>query len=303
MAITLLVVSLAIFAVTEILPGDVAEMMLGIEATPERLEIIREKLDLNRPWAERYLDWIGHAVTGDLGESYVIQKPITDIVPRRLNNSLMLAVFALLFGIPTAIAAGIWAGVRSNRLFDRVMSTIGVIGISLPEFVTGILLIFIFSSTFNLLPPSSIMLPGETPLSRPEILIMPAMTLTTVLFGYIMRMTRASVIEVMETPYVRTAVLKGLPMRTVIRRHVLPNAMLPTISIIAMNFGWMLGGLIITEAVFAYPGLGLMLLVAIQQRDVPLLEALSLIIAGAYIMSNLVADLSYAALDPRIRLA
>lgn len=131
---------------------------------------------------------------------------------------------------------------------------------------------------------------------------MPALTLTVVLFGYIMRMTRASVIEVMQTSYVRTAVLKGLPMRTVIRRHVLPNSMLPTISIIAMNFGWMLGGLIIVETVFAYPGIGLMLYQAIQNRDVPLLEALSLLIAGTYALSNLVADLSYAALDPRIRL-
>ncbi len=303
MAVTLLVVSMAIFAVLEILPGDVASMMLKQDATPERLEALREELNLNRPWAERYVDWVGSALTGDLGESYVIKQPITDLIPRRLNNSLALAMFALVFGIPLAIAAGIWAGVRPNSIFDRFMSIFGIIGISLPEFVTGVMLIFVLSSTLRLLPPSSIMLPGETPFSRPEILIMPAMTLTFVLFGYIMRMTRASVIEVMETPYVRTAVLKGLPMRTVIRRHVLPNAMLPTISIIAMNFGWMLGGLIIVEAVFAYPGLGLMLLQAIQQRDLPLLEALSLLIAGTYAMSNLVADISYAAIDPRIRLS
>ncbi len=303
MAVTLLVVSAAIFVVTEVLPGDVANMMLKQDATPERLEALRVELDLNRPAVERYFSWIGNALTGDLGESYVIKRPITEIVPRRLNHSLMLAVFALVFGIPTAVAAGVWAGVRPNRAFDRVMSVIGVVGISLPEFVTGVLLILLLSSTLHLLPPSSIMLPGESPLTRPEILVMPALTLTVVLFGYIMRMTRASVIEVMQTPYVRTAVLKGLPMRMVIRRHVLPNAMLPTISIIAMNFGWMLGGLIIVEAVFAYPGLGLMLLQAIQKRDVPLLEALSLLVAGTYALSNLIADMSYAALDPRIRLS
>ncbi len=303
MAVTLLVVSAAIFIVTEVLPGDVANMMLKQDATPERLEALRVELDLNRPAVERYFSWIGNALTGDLGESYVIKRPIMEIVPRRLNHSLMLAVFALVFGIPTAVAAGVWAGVRPNRAFDRVMSVIGVVGISLPEFVTGVLLILLLSSTLHLLPPSSIMLPGESPLTRPEILVMPALTLTVVLFGYIMRMTRASVIEVMQTPYVRTAVLKGLPMRMVIRRHVLPNAMLPTISIIAMNFGWMLGGLIIVEAVFAYPGLGLMLLQAIQNRDVPLLEALSLLVAGTYALSNLIADMSYAALDPRIRLS
>ena len=303
MAVTLFVVSAAIFVVTEVLPGDVATVMLKQDATPERLEALREELNLNRPAVERYLTWVGNALTGDLGESYVIKRPIMEIVPRRLNHSLMLALFALVFGIPAAVAAGVWAGVRPNGPFDRVMSIVGVVGISLPEFVTGVLLILLFSSTLNLLPPSSIMFAGETPLTRPEILIMPALTLTVVLFGYIMRMTRASVMEVMQTPYVRTAVLKGLPMRTVVRRHVLPNAMLPTISIIAMNFGWMLGGLIIVEAVFAYPGLGLMLYQAIQNRDVPLLEALSLLIAGTYALSNLIADLSYAALDPRIRLS
>ena len=306
MAVTLFVVSVAIFVVTEVLPGDVATVMLKQDATPERLEALRVELDLNRPAVERYFSWVGNALTGDLGESYVIKQPIMDIVPRRLNHSLMLALFALVFGIPAAVAAGVWAGVRPNGLFDRVMSVFGVVGISLPEFVTGVLLILLLASgPFGLprfLPPSSIMFAGETPLTRPEILIMPALTLTVVLFGYIMRMTRASVIEVMQTPYVRTAVLKGLPMRTVIRRHVLPNSMLPTISIIAMNFGWMLGGLIIVEAVFAYPGIGLMLYQAIQNRDVPLLEALSLLIAGTYALSNLVADLSYAALDPRIRL-
>ena len=147
------------------------------------------------------------------------------------------------------------------------------------------------------------MMPGETPLSRPEILIMPAITLTGVLFAYIMRMTRANVIEVMQSQYVRTAVLKGIPLRRVILRHVLPNAMLPTITIIAQNFGWMLGGLIIVENVFAYPGLGQMLLIAMRTQDVPLLEALALLVTTAYVFSNLAADLIYAALDPRIRLS
>ena len=176
-------------------------------------------------------------------------------------------------------------------------------GISLPEFVTGVLLMLLLASTLHWLPPSSIMMPGETPLTRPQILVMPALTLTGVLFAYIMRMTRANVMEVMESHYVRTAILKGMPMRRVILRHVLPNSMIPTITIIAMNFGWMLGGLIIVENVFSYPGLGQMLLTAINTQDVPLLEALALLIAATYAFSNLLADLSYAALDPRIRLS
>ena len=300
--ITLLVVSLAIFTITEILPGDVAQMILKQDATPERLALVREELDLNRPAHERYLGWIGGVVRGDWGVSYAVNRPISEILPRRIRHSLTLAGFALLFGIPLAVAAGIWAGVRPNQLGDRILSVTSLAGISLPEFVTGVLLILVFSSTLHLLPSSSVMLPGESPFTRPEILVLPALTLTVVLFAYIMRMTRANVIEVMRSPYVRTAILKGLPMRRVIYRHVLPNSMLPTITIIAQNFGWMLGGLIIVENVFAYPGLGQMLLFSIQKRDVPLLEALSLIIAATYALSNLVADLSYGALDPRIRL-
>ena len=301
--VTLLVVSAAIFVVTEVLPGDVAQMMLKQDATPERLASLRAELGLDRPAPERYLDWISGAVRLDFGDSYVQKQPISEILPRRIRHSLILAVFALVLGVPVAVAAGVWAGVRPDTLWDRVVSTTGLVGISLPEFVTGVMLMLFFASTLHWLPPSSHIVSGTTPLTRPEILVMPALTLTTVLFAYIMRMTRANVIEVMQTPYVRTAVLKGLPMRSVILRHVLPNAMLPTITIIATNFGWMLGGLIIVENVFSYPGLGQMLLRSIQTRDVPLLEALALLIAATYAVSNLVADLAYTALNPRIRYA
>ena len=301
--VTLLVVSGVIFVVTEVLPGDVAQMILRQEATEERLAKVRAELNLDRPAHVRYLSWIGGVVRGDFGESYVQKRPISDIVPRRIGHSLVLALFALVLGVPVAVAAGVWAGVRPDTLWDRIVSTTGLVGISLPEFVTGVMLMLVLASTLHWLPPSSHIISGTTPLTRPEILVMPALTLTGVLFAYIMRMTRANVMEVMQTPYVRTAVLKGLPMRLVILRHVLPNAMLPTITIIATNFGWMLGGLIIVENVFSYPGLGQLLLRSIQTRDVPLLEALALLIAATYAFSNLVADLAYAALNPRIRYA
>ena len=301
--VTLLVVSGAIFVVTEILPGDVAQMMLKKEATEERLAALRAELNLDRPAHVRYLSWIGGVVRGDFGDSYVQKQPISEILPRRIGHSLVLALFALVLGVPVAVAAGVWAGVRPDTLWDRVVSTVGLVGISLPEFVTGVMLMLVLASTLHWLPPSSHIIAGTTPWTRPEILVMPALTLMGVLFAYIMRMTRANVMEVMQTPYVRTAVLKGLPMRRVILRHVLPNAMLPTITIIATNFGWMLGGLIIVENVFSYPGLGQLLLRSIQTRDVPLLEALSLLIAATYAFSNLVADLAYAALNPRIRYA
>jgi len=301
--ITLLVVSLAIFIITEVLPGDVATMMLGKDATEASLARIREDLGLNRPAHVRYLEWIGDVVRGDLGNSLYMGESITEIVGRRLRHSAILAVFAFLVGTPLAVAAGIWAGVRSNTKLDRLVSMTGLVGISVPQFVTGLLLILLLSSTLHLLPSSSIILPGTTPLTRPQILIMPTLTITAVLFAYIMRMTRANVIEVMQMDYVRTAILKGLPMRRVILRHVLPNAMLPTITVITVNFGWMLGGLIIVENVFAYPGIGQLMLWSINTRDLPLLEVVTLVMAATYAISNLVADLSYAALDPRVRLA
>ena len=301
MVITLLVVSLAVFLVTEVLPGDVAQMMLGQEATEANLEKIQQDLDLDRPAPERYLSWIGGVVQGDWGMSYVQKQPISEILGRRITHSLTLALCALLVGIPLAIAAGVWAGMRADTMADRLMTVISLVGISLPEFVTGVVFILLFASVLGWLPASSLVLPGTTPLSRPEILILPAMTLTVVLFAYIMRMTRANVIEVMQSSYLRTAILKGLSTRRVIFRHVLPNAMLPTITIIATSFGWMLGGLIIVEAVFAYPGLGQLLLKSIQNRDIPLLQALALLITTTCMLSNLAADLSYAVLDPRIR--
>ncbi len=301
--LTLLVVSVAIFTVTEILPGDVAWHILGQGATEENLAAVRERLNLNRPAHIRYLDWIGSALQGDLGDSYIQNRPVVDVVKTRVFNSAVLAAFAFLVAVPAAVVTGVWAGVRSNSLGDQLASTISLVGLSLPEFVTGVLLIVVFASTLHWLPSSSILLPGTNPLTRPPILIFPTLTLTGVLFAYIMRMTRANVIEVMQANYVRTAVLKGLPMRRIIFKHVIPNAMLPTISVIAVNIGWMFGGLIIVENVFAYPGIGSLLLISIQSRDVPLLQALALLIAVTYSLSNLTADLSYGLLNPRIRVS
>lgn len=299
--VTLAVVSVAIFGVTEVLPGDVATQILGQGATEQNVRVIRERLNLDLPAPVRYLDWVGGIVRGDLGDSLVQQRPIRDMLATRIFNSLILASFTFLIAIPLAVVAGIWAGVHRNSLGDRLVSVTSLVAISLPEFVTGVLLIVIFSSTLGWLPSSSLVEPGTSPLTRPIILIMPAITLTGVLFAYIMRMTRANVIEELEANYVRSAILKGLPMSRVIVRHVVPNAMLPSISVIMMNVGWLLGGLIIVENVFSYPGIGRLLLTSIQQRDVPLLQAITLLIAAVYAGSNLVADLAYAWLNPRIR--
>ncbi|MBG92528.1 MAG: peptide ABC transporter permease [Chloroflexi bacterium] len=301
--LTLVVVSLAIFGVTEVLPGDVAEAVLGKSRTPGALETLREQMGLDQPPWKRYLNWVGGVFQGDLGTSLVQDRPVTEILKSRLQNSLVLAIAAFCIAVPSAILVGVWAGVRRGSVGDHTVSVLSLVAISLPEFVTGFILIVILSSTLGWLPSSSIVLPGTSPLARPEILIMPVLTMTAVLFGYIMRMTRANIIEALETNYVRTAILKGLPRWQVIWRHAVPNAMLPTISVVSINVGWMLGGLIIVESVFGYPGLGLTLINAINRRDLPVLQAVALLVAGTYAVSNLVADLMYVWLNPRIRIS
>ena len=247
--------------------------------------------------------WQWGLLGGDLGVSPRSGVSIASMVRKSLPNSAILALIAFFVAVPTSLAAGIWVGIRPDTKLDRLLSQGSLLTISVPEFVTGILLILLFSSWLGWLPSSSIMLPGESVWSRPEVLVLPILTITGALFAYILRMARANVIEVMNSHYVRTAILKGLPMRRVVIRHVLPNAMLPTITVIANNVGWMFGGLIIVESVFAYPGVGRLLLAAINTRDVRLLQSTALVIASVYAFSNLAADLLYGALNPRIRLA
>ena len=247
--------------------------------------------------------WRWGLLGGNLGVSPRSGVSITSMIKRNLPNSAILAVTAFLVAVPTSLAAGVWVGIRPDTLVDRWLSQGSLLTISLPEFVTGVLLILVFSSMLGWLPSSSIMMPGESVWSRPEVMVLPILVITGALFAYIMRMARANVIEVMESDYVRTAILKGLPMRRVVIRHVLPNAMLPTITVIANNVGYMFGGLIIVERVFAYPGIGGLLLTAIETRDVRLLQSAALVIAGVYAFSNLTADLLYGILNPRIKLA
>ena len=247
--------------------------------------------------------WQWGLLGGDLGVSPRSGVSIFKMVKTGLRNSAILAVVAFLVAVPTSLAAGVWVGVHPDTKLDRLLSQGSLLTISLPEFVTGILLILIFSSWLEWLPSSSIMLPGEAIWSRPEVLVLPILTITGALFAYILRMARSNVIEVMNSEYVRTAILKGLPMHRVVIRHVLPNALLPTITVIANNVGWMFGGLIIVESIFAYPGVGRLLLAAIDTRDIRLLQSTALSIASVYAFSNLAADLLYGALNPRIRVA
>ncbi len=301
--VTLLAVSIAIFTLIELVPGDAAQVMLGQQATPDNLRNLRAQMGLDRPPHVRYFDWITGAARGDLGESAKSRAPISSIMGGRLANSALLAGLAFLIAVPLGLTIGVWVGTRADTKMDRFLTMGGLVTISLPEFVTGVVLILILSSTLKWLPSSSIMMPGESILGNPQVLIMPVLTVTGALFAYILRMARANVIEVMGSNYVRTAILKGLPMRTVIIRHVIPNALLPTITVIANNVGWMFGGLIIIENLFSYPGMGSLLISAINTRDIPLLQSTAMVIASVYAFSNLAADLAYGTLNPRVRLA
>lgn len=301
--VTLLAVSIAIFTLIELVPGDAAQVMLGQQATPDNLRNLRAQMGLDRPPHIRYFDWITGAARGDLGESAKSRASISGIIGGRLANSALLAGLAFLIAVPLGLTIGVWVGTRADTKMDRFLTMGGLVTISLPEFVTGVVLILILSSTLKWLPSSSIMMPGESILGNPQVLIMPVLTVTGALFAYILRMARANVIEVMGSNYVRTAILKGLPMRTVIVRHAIPNALLPTITVIANNVGWMFGGLIIIENLFSYPGMGSLLISAINTRDIPLLQSTAMVIASVYAFSNLAADLAYGTLNPRVRLA
>jgi peptide/nickel transport system permease protein len=299
--VVLLLVSVVTFVVVQVLPGDVASMILGTDASPEDVATMRETLGLNRPAYIRYLDWIGGAVRGDWGTSLRLNQPVAPLVVTRMANSAVLAGLTLLVSVPLAIGLGVFAGLRRGRMPDRIIALVTLIGTSLPEFVWGNVLIIVFAFWLKWLPPSSLMDPGDPVFAQFKLLVLPVATLTLVMLAYTSRMTRTSVIEVMERNFIRTARLKGIGERQVILRHALPNALLPTITIVAMNIGWLMGSLVVVETVFSYPGLGRMMVFAVSNRDVPTLQMTVLVTAGIYCVANLVADILYAYLNPRVR--
>lgn len=300
--VTLIASSLVIFTVTQLLPGDVATMILGRFATAEALARIRADLGLDRPLHIQYLDWLWRFVTGDWGNSLANGQAIQPLVLERLRNSAMLAAVGLVMSVPLAIFLGVVAALRRNSWLDHVISVTSLALVGLPEFVTGVFFIGIFAIGLKLLPASSAIDPNASFLEALPRLILPGMTITLVMLAYVARMTRSSTIEVLRTDYVRTAYLKGLSRREVLWGHVLRNALLPTVTIIAISVGWLVGGLIVTESVFGYPGLGRLLLYSIQRRDLPTIQAITMLVVAIYSLSNLLADVLYAYLNPRIRL-
>jgi peptide/nickel transport system permease protein len=302
LALTLFLTSLIVFVVTQLLPGDVARIILGREASEAALEELRAELGLDQPLPLQYLSWLGDFVAGDWGLSYSTGLPVRGLVLERLGNSLMLATVTLIIAVPLSIGLGVFAGLREGRWADNAISVGSLSVVGLPEFVTGLVLIQIFAFRLRLLPANSSIRPGTSFLEALPMLILPALTATLVLLAYVTRLTRAGVIEELQQGYVRTAALKGLPWRTVVTKHVLRNALLPTITVLAISIGWLISGLIVVENVFNYPGLGRLLTFAIDRRDLPLLQAITMVTVLIFALSNLAADLLYAFLNPRIRL-
>lgn len=299
--LTLLISSVLIFVVTQILPGDVAKAILGRFATPEALQGLRAKLGLYRSLPMQYGSWLVHYVQGDWGVSLSTGEPVLNLVAARLGTSGMLALVAFVMYVPLGILLGLLAALRRNKAADQIISIASLAFIGLPEFVTGVVLIAVFALKLNWLPASSAITPEAGLLEALPRLILPGITVSLVSLAYITRMTRSATVEVLSTDYVRSAYLKGLHPARVLFTHVLRNSLLPTVTVIAIGIGWLIGGLIVTESLFSYPGLGRLLLFAIQRRDIPLLQAITLLLVIVFSVSNLLADLLYAVLNPRIR--
>lgn len=299
--ISLFAISIIVFILTQLLPGSAAEMKLGTFGTQERVAELEKKLGLNRPVYVQYLDWLFGFITGDWGESLIHKKAVTTVVMSRLVPSSLLAIFTTLIVIGVGIPLGVFSGYLDGTRMSSVINFLSYLGTSTPEFVSGTLLLLIFAGPELTLFPSG----GYTPVSEGIFtwlhhLLLPAMTLAIILLAHVVRQTRGGMVETLNSEYVRTARLKGLSERSVLFKHALRNALLPTITVLALNFGWLMGSLVIVEEVFTYPGLGRLTVQAIQNRDIPLIQACVMLISGAYIFANFLADVAYSALDPQI---
>ncbi len=299
--LTLFLASVIIFSITQFLPGDVAQVILGQFATETAIANLREELNLDEPLHMQYLNWAGNFIRGDWGDSLVSRLPVRPMVTQRLVNSAMLAGLALLIYVPLGIVLGVIAALKRDKLSDQVITGVSMAFVGLPEFVSGLLLISFLAIGAGWFPANSSIDPDSTFFESLPYLILPAITVSLTGLGYIARMTRSGTIDVLRSDYVRAAELKGLPAWQVLIRHVLRNSLLPTVTVVAMGIGWLLGGLIVTEAVYGYPGLGRLLVYGIQRQDLPIIQAGSMIIVGVYSLSNLAADILYGLLNPRIR--
>jgi len=284
------------------LPGNVGRAMLGPFADQRAVDLLNHEMGTDRPYLVQYGDWISGFLTGDLGLSYAYRAPVSEFLATALLNSLKLSLVAFLMVVPLGILVGVIAALQRDRAIDRVISVVGLSASIVPEFVSGIILILIFGVSLRWFPISATWPTGAGFLTQIYYLILPSVPLVLILFGYIARMTRAGMIEALDAEYTRTAILKGLSYPQVIWRHVLRNALLPTISVIATQTVYLIGGLVVIEILFHYQGIGSLIFTAAQKRDFPMLQAGVMVVGALFVATTLLADLIYAALNPRIRL-
>lgn len=299
---TLILASMLIFALAEVLPGDLGRSILGPYATQQQVDIKNHQLGADRPLYDRYLTWVSHFVTGNWGKSALTGQEITPTVMAALGNSLVLAAFALVIIVPLSILLGVFSGLRRDSILDRTITVSTLSMTVIPEFVSGVILLWLFAVQLKWLPVTAMPPDGSPFYDRFYYLILPAIPLMFLELGYIARMARVGTVQVLEMPYIRTAVLKGLPRRRVVFGHVLRNAMVPTVTVIGSQVGWLIGGLVVIETLFVYPGIGKLMVDSALTHDVPMLEACILMVAILYMVSNLIADIVVALLNPRIRM-
>jgi peptide/nickel transport system permease protein len=300
----LLLVSIVVFAATQALPGNAARAILGRNATPERLAALTRQLHLNQSAVSQYFHWLGGVLTGNFGTSAATEQPVSQLLSARILNSAFLVLVSALVALPLSIGLGVWMAVKRDKPTDHVLSLTTLSLAALPEFVIGIGLIVLFATNLShVFPAVSIIPPGEHAWNVPNVVVLPAATLVLAVTPYISRIMRGSMVEVLESEYVTMARLKGLSNRTVIWRHAVPNAVVPAIQVSALQLAYMAGGVVLVEYVFSYPGIGSALVDAVGNRDIPVVQALVIIIAAVYVVVNLVADLLTIIVTPRLRTA
>ena len=297
--LTLFIISVVIFGATELLPGDLARELLGQSATEETLAALREQLGLNDPAPLRYWNWLTGVMQGDFGMSMATQKPISELVGARLGNTLFLALYAAALAVPFALLLGVLAALWRNSIFDRASNALALTAISFPEFFVAYTLILWLAQSG--LFPSMVRITGST--TTGDLLYMaflPALTLTLVVTAHMMRMTRAAIINLLASPYIEMARLKGMSPIRVVLRHAVPNALAPIINVVALNLAYLITGVVVVEVVFVYPGLGQLMIDAVSNRDIAVVQAIALIFASAYVLLNLLADVLSTITNPRL---
>lgn len=298
----LLAVSVIIFIATLLLPGDPAQAVLGQQATPERLEALRERMGLDQPVLAQYFTWLGGMFTGDFGYSAAADMPVGELLGDRIGASVVLMLLAAVVSVPLGIALGTHQAIRRGKTSDHVVTNSSLVFAAMPDFVIGVLLVTLFAtSVFQVLPSVTMTQPGEPVWANPAQLVLPVVTLALVVAPYVARMMRATLVEVLDSGYVEMARLKGVPERRVILRHAVPHAIGPVAQVVAIQLAWLAGGVVVVEFLFRYPGIGQALVDAVTNRDVQVVQALTLLVAAVYIVVNLLADLVGILTNPKLR--